>query len=84
MSAGEESAVFEAVAPPEADGERLDRVLAQAIPALSRSRIQALIAEGCVTPAARKAVGGQLYRVSVPPARPGRTRAGSDPARGGP
>ena len=70
MSAGEESAVFEAVAPREADGERLDRVLAQAIPALSRSRIQALIAEGCVTPAARKAVGGQLYRVSVPPARP--------------
>ncbi len=70
MTAGEENTVFEAVAPPDADGERLDRVLAQAIPALSRSRIQALIAEGCVTPAARKAVGGQLYRVRVPPARP--------------
>ena len=65
-----EGAVFEAVVPPEADGERLDRVLARAIPELSRSRIQALIAEGRVTPAARRAVAGQTYRVSVPPARP--------------
>ena len=70
MTRGEEGAVFEAVAPPEADGERLDRVLARAIPGLSRSRIQALMAEGRVAPAARKAVGGRRYRVCVPPVRP--------------
>ncbi len=69
MTADRKSTVFEAVAPPEADGERLDRMLARAIPALSRSRIQALIAEGGVSPAARKAVAGQAYRVSVPPVR---------------
>ncbi len=70
MTAGDETAVFEAVAPPGADGERLDKMLAREIPALSRSRIQALIAEGRVTPAARKAVAGLRYRVSVPAARP--------------
>ena len=69
MTADREGTVFEAVAPPEADGERLDRMLARAIPALSRSRIQALIAEGRVVPEARKAVAGQTYRVSVPPVR---------------
>ena len=69
MTADRENTVFEAVAPPEAEGERLDRVLARAIPALSRSRIQTLIAEGRVTPEARKAVAGQTYRVSVPPVR---------------
>ncbi len=70
MTTEGESRVFEAVTPPEADGERLDRMLARAIPELSRSRIQALIAEGCVTPPARRAVAGQRYRVSVPPPRP--------------
>ena len=79
MTTGEESTVFEAVAPPEADGERLDRMLARAIPELSRSRIQALMAEGRVTPAARKAVAGQRYRVSVPPARPAEPAAEAIP-----
>ena len=79
MNGSEEDAVFEAVAAPEADGERLDRVLARAIPALSRSRIQALIAEGRVTPSGRKAVAGQLYRVSVPPARPAEPAAEAIP-----
>ena len=36
------------VVPPEADGERLDRALAQAFDDVSRSRFQALIAEGRV------------------------------------
>ncbi len=79
MTAGEEIRVFEAVAPPDADGERLDRVLAREIPALSRSRIQALVAEGRVTPSGRKAVAGQLYRVSVPPARPAEPAAEAIP-----
>ena len=79
MTAGEEIRVFEAVAPPDADGERLDRMLAREIPALSRSRIQALVAEGRVTPSGRKAVAGQLYRVSVPPARPAEPAAEAIP-----
>ena len=79
MKASEEGAVFEAVAPPESDGERLDRMLAREIPALSRSRIQTLIAEGRVTPAARKAVAGRTYRVSVPPARPAEPAAEAIP-----
>ncbi len=69
MTTGRESRVFEIVAPPEADGERLDRMLARVIPELSRSRIQALMAEGRVTPPARKAAAGQHYRVSIPPPR---------------
>jgi len=70
VTGGDETAVFEAVAPPGADGERLDKMLAREIPALSRARIQTLIAEGRVTPAARKAVAGQRYRLCAPPARP--------------
>ena len=79
MTASDENTVFEAVAPPEADGERLDRMLAREIPALSRSRIQTLMAEGRVTPSGRKAVAGQQYRVSIPPARPAEPAAEAIP-----
>jgi 23S rRNA pseudouridine1911/1915/1917 synthase len=55
---------------------RLDRALADAMPDLSRSRVQALMAEGAVTRdgetmsdlSARAAAGG--YRILIPPARP--------------
>jgi 23S rRNA pseudouridine1911/1915/1917 synthase len=55
---------------------RLDRALADALPAFSRARLQALMGEGAITregapvtdPSARAAPG--LYRVIVPAARP--------------
>jgi 23S rRNA pseudouridine1911/1915/1917 synthase len=55
---------------------RLDRALADALPAFSRARLQALMSEGAITrdgtpvtnPSARAAPG--LYRVVVPAARP--------------
>ena len=59
------------------DGDgRLDRALADALPRLSRARIQALIAEGAVTregvvmsdASARAAPG--LYRLAIPPPAP--------------
>jgi 23S rRNA pseudouridine1911/1915/1917 synthase len=64
------------VAPEEA-GERLDRVLAARIPALSRSRLKALILDGEVTieartvrdPAAR-VNSGDTVRVTLPPPEP--------------
>jgi 23S rRNA pseudouridine1911/1915/1917 synthase len=62
----------------EADaGQRLDRVLAQHLPDLSRSRLQALIADGAVSRGAGTIKDGNLrvkpgeeYRVSVPPPAP--------------
>ena len=75
MTETDEDDIHEAIAPPEADGERLDRMLARAIPALSRARLQALIAEGRVCPSGRKAVAGQRYRVRVPPPVPAEPEA---------
>jgi len=65
-------------APDAAAGERLDRFLATALadrmPAVSRSRVQALIAGGCVSDeagtlgeASRKVKPGQRFRVRLPP-----------------
>ncbi|MDD9877097.1 MAG: RluA family pseudouridine synthase [Magnetovibrio sp.] len=61
-------------------GGRIDKILAAAIPALSRSRIQALMEAGAVrteagpaTDGAAKARAGEVYEVHVPapaPARP--------------
>jgi 23S rRNA pseudouridine1911/1915/1917 synthase len=55
-------------------GKRLDRFLSAAFPELSRSRLQALIAEGAVShdeatigDAARRVKPGELYRLRVPP-----------------
>jgi len=65
---------------PEHDGARLDRFLADAVPALSRTRLQALIADGrvvcagaTVTNASRRVKSGEHYRIEEPaplPARP--------------
>ena len=50
----------------ESSGTRLDRMLADAIPSLSRTRIQALMAAGNVVPPARTTVAGRTYTVTVP------------------
>lgn len=63
--------------PAEADGLRLDRALAAAVPALSRERLKALIGAGCVRgdtgpvrdPAAR-ARSGAAFAIEVPQAAP--------------
>lgn len=59
----------------EAAGGRLDKALAQALPDLSRARLQALIENSCVSSnrepilqASRKVKAGEVYIVSVPPA----------------
>lgn len=56
-----------------ADGWRLDRALADALPTLSRERIKALISTGMVTgpdglvrDPKKKAPGGALFRIDVP------------------
>jgi 23S rRNA pseudouridine1911/1915/1917 synthase len=65
---------------PEAAGERLDRFLAAAAPALSRSRIQSLIEEGHVTrngapsKASARLRAGDRIVVAEPPPRPVETR----------
>ena len=60
-----------------ADGWRLDRALADAVPTLSRERVKALISTGAVTgPAglvrdpAKKAIGGGAYTLAVPDPAP--------------
>jgi len=65
-----------------ADGWRLDRALADAVPTLSRERIKALISSGNVTgpdglirDPARKAPGGALYSVAVPEPEPAHNEA---------
>jgi 23S rRNA pseudouridine1911/1915/1917 synthase len=66
----------------DADGWRLDRALAAAVPALSRERLKALISSGAVVgPAgmvrdpAVKAVPGGSYEVTVPAPRPAHNEA---------
>ena len=64
------------VVPPDAPPQRLDRFLSEALPEMSRSRIQALIAAGHVTIAerqprpARRVVSGERVVVHIPPPRP--------------
>jgi 23S rRNA pseudouridine1911/1915/1917 synthase len=61
-----------------ADGWRLDRALADAVPTLSRERLKTLISSGkvlggdgvAVRDPAKKAVGGQRFSVSVPAPAP--------------
>ncbi|MBM3926942.1 MAG: RluA family pseudouridine synthase, partial [Sphingomonadales bacterium] len=60
-----------------ADGWRLDRALADAVPTMSRERLKVLISSGAVTgPAglvrdpAKKAVGDAIYDVAVPDPTP--------------
>ncbi|SOB87629.1 23S rRNA pseudouridine1911/1915/1917 synthase [Sphingomonas guangdongensis] len=74
--------IIEARIAGEADGWRLDRALAQAVPTLSRERIKALISSGAVTgpdglirDPARKAPGGGAFRITVPAPEPAHNEA---------
>jgi 23S rRNA pseudouridine1911/1915/1917 synthase len=65
-----------------ADGWRLDRALADAVPTLSRERLKTLIAagqvtgpEGLVRDAKRKAAAGALFSVTVPAPEPAHNEA---------
>jgi 23S rRNA pseudouridine1911/1915/1917 synthase len=66
-----------------ADGWRLDRALADALPTLSRERLKALISSGAVTAPdgnlardpARKATGGTVFKVVVPDPTPAHNEA---------
>jgi 23S rRNA pseudouridine1911/1915/1917 synthase len=65
--------IIEATIAPAADGWRLDRALAEAVPTLSRERLKVLIASGAVTrdgmmvrDAAKKAAAGDRLLVAVP------------------
>jgi 23S rRNA pseudouridine1911/1915/1917 synthase len=76
-SASEPSGPTEVVLGELAAGQRLDRALADALPQLSRMRIQALLAEGhvardgaAVTDASQRAKAGQRFIITVPPAAP--------------
>lgn len=68
---------IEATISPAADGWRLDRALAEAVPSLSRERLKVLIASGAVVgdagpirDPARKAAAGAQFQVNVPDPRP--------------
>lgn len=75
---GEAEAVrVDIIAGPDDEGLRLDRVLAKHLPELSRTRIQALIAEGrlsrdgrAVTGASAKIAGGERFTLTLPPPEP--------------
>jgi 23S rRNA pseudouridine1911/1915/1917 synthase len=74
--------IFEARISEGADGWRLDRALAEAVPTLSRERLKVLIASGQVSgPAglvrdpAKKATAGALFSVSVPNPEPAHNEA---------
>jgi 23S rRNA pseudouridine1911/1915/1917 synthase len=65
--------IIDATIAPAADGWRLDRALAEAVPTLSRERLKVLIASGAVTrdglmvrDAAKKAASGDRFAVAVP------------------
>ncbi|MDG2532369.1 RluA family pseudouridine synthase [Sphingomonas sp. HITSZ_GF] len=65
-----------------ADGWRLDRALADAVPTMSRERLKVLIASGAVTgpqglvrDPAKKATGGALFSVAVPDPKPAHNEA---------
>ncbi|MBJ6123151.1 RluA family pseudouridine synthase [Sphingomonas mollis] len=69
--------IIEATIAPTADGWRLDRALADAVPTMSRERLKALIAAGAVsqggTPArdpSRPAAAGLIFAVAVPAPTP--------------
>jgi 23S rRNA pseudouridine1911/1915/1917 synthase len=73
---------IEACVPADADGWRLDRALATALPVLSRERLKTLIAAGHVTrdgiavrDPAVKAKAGALFMVAVPDPEPAHNEA---------
>ncbi|MGY4398397.1 23S rRNA pseudouridine1911/1915/1917 synthase [Sphingomonas sp. UYAg733] len=75
--------IIEARISTEADGWRIDRALAEAVPILSRERLKALLSSGAVSDPsgalvrdpARKAVGGTVFTVAVPDATPSHNEA---------
>jgi len=74
---GERAQRHEVTAGPEAAGGRLDRLLADALPQLSRSRLKGLIEAGqvssggaAVTSPAARVKAGQTFAIIVPEARP--------------
>jgi 23S rRNA pseudouridine1911/1915/1917 synthase len=78
--------IIEATIGAGADGWRLDRALADAVPTLSRERLKALIAGGQVSaggaPArdpARRAAAGQVFAVAVPAPAPAHNAAQAIP-----
>ena len=71
---------------PEDAGARLDRLLAQHLPAFSRARLQALIRAGAVTrdgrvetDVGRRVRAGETYTVRVPPPEPAEPEAQAIP-----
>ncbi len=73
---------IEATISPAADGWRLDRALAEAVPTLSRERLKVLIASGAVIgdtgpvrDPARKATAGAQFQVNVPEPKPAHNEA---------
>jgi 23S rRNA pseudouridine1911/1915/1917 synthase len=69
--------IIEATIAATADGWRVDRALAEAVPTLSRERLKVLINAGQVTQAdtamrdpSRKARGGEIFQVAVPAPTP--------------
>jgi len=76
------ASVIQATIAPAADGWRLDRALADAVPTLSRERLKVLIAGGKVTrdgelvrQPAQKAAAGEVFAVSVPDPAPAHNEA---------
>ena len=74
--------IIEATIAHAADGWRLDRALADAVPSLSRERLKVLIASGAVTRAgeahrdpARRAAAGDTFAVLVPEPTPAHNEA---------
>ena len=78
--------IIQATIAPAADGWRLDRALADAVPTLSRERLKVLIAGGAVSRAgdpagtlardpARKAAAGEVFAVAVPTPAPAHNEA---------
>ncbi|MBL8670404.1 MAG: RluA family pseudouridine synthase [Alphaproteobacteria bacterium] len=77
LATGEEARILQVALGPEAEGERIDRALAQALPGMSRSRLKALIEAGAVATQdgrlavgdpARKVRAGEVFAVAVPAA----------------
>ncbi|WEK42843.1 MAG: RluA family pseudouridine synthase [Candidatus Sphingomonas colombiensis] len=76
------ASVIQATITPAADGWRLDRALADAVPTLSRERLKVLIAGGKVSrdgqlvrEPARKAAAGEIFSVTVPDPVPAHNEA---------
>jgi 23S rRNA pseudouridine1911/1915/1917 synthase len=74
--------IIEALIAPDADGWRLDRALADAVPTLSRERLKVLIASGAVSRAgalfrdpAKKASAGDTFALAIPDPTPAHNEA---------